>query len=118
MSAAVFAPAPESVFELGKRLNELLTEAEVDSDGDGLQSMDDDDDLLTAMARELVTRQGVGERAAEVWKSLQIERGEVSESCTNGVQPHLESDTTQQAEFDAPRPLIEPGSSAVQLSLF
>jgi hypothetical protein len=36
--------------------------------------MDDDDDLLTAMARELVTRQGVGERAAEVWKSLQIER--------------------------------------------
>jgi hypothetical protein len=86
--------------------------------GDGLQSMDDDDDLLTAMTRELVTRQGVGERAAEVWKSLQIERGEASESCTNGVQPHLESGSSQEAEFDGPRPLIEPGSSAVQLSLF
>jgi hypothetical protein len=37
---------------------------------DGLQAMDEDDDVLTAMARELVTRQGVGERAAEVWKAL------------------------------------------------
>src|SRR5438105_7543036 len=37
---------------------------------DGLQSMDADDDLLTAMARDLVTRQGVGEAAAEVWKNL------------------------------------------------
>jgi hypothetical protein len=35
---------------------------------EGLQTMDEDDDLLTAMARELVTRQGVGERAAEIWK--------------------------------------------------
>src|SRR5678810_635630 len=37
---------------------------------DGLQSMDADDDLLTAMARDLVTRQGVGEGAAEVWRGL------------------------------------------------
>jgi SNF2 family DNA or RNA helicase len=110
--------AQESCLRLmGKKLLVSLA-LEGKLQGDGLQSMDDDDDLLTAMARELVTRQGVGERAAEVWKSLQIERGEVSESCTNGVQPHLESDTTQEAEFDAPRPLIEPGSSAVQLSLF
>ena len=36
MSIAVLAPAPESVFQIGKRLNELLTEAEVDCDGDGL----------------------------------------------------------------------------------
>src|SRR4029077_5591094 len=35
---------------------------------EGLQAMDEDDDLLTAMARELVTHQGVGERAAEVWR--------------------------------------------------
>src|SRR5467141_1063330 len=37
---------------------------------EGLQAMDEDDDLLTAMARELVTRQGVGEQAAEVWRAL------------------------------------------------
>jgi hypothetical protein len=86
--------------------------------GDGLQSMDDDDDLLTAMARELVTRQGVGERAAEVWKSLQIERREGAESCNNGIEPRLESGSTHESEFDTPRPLIDSGSSAVQLSLF
>src|SRR5438876_8754107 len=37
---------------------------------EGLQTMDEDDDLLTAMARELVTRQGVGEDAAAVWRAL------------------------------------------------
>lgn len=37
---------------------------------EGLQAIDQDDDLLTAMARELVTRQGVGEQAAQVWKAL------------------------------------------------
>lgn len=41
----------------------------------GLQALEDDDDMLTAMARELVTRKGVGERADAVWKTLQAERG-------------------------------------------
>jgi hypothetical protein len=36
MSVAVLAPAPESIFEIGKRLTELLMQAEADSDGDGL----------------------------------------------------------------------------------
>jgi len=41
---------------------------------EGLQSMEGDGDLLTAMARELVNRQGVGEGAAAVWKALQAQR--------------------------------------------
>ena len=45
---------------------------------EGLQAMDEDDDLLTAMARELVTRQGVGEQAAEVWRSHQMQHTEAS----------------------------------------
>ena len=36
MSVEVFAPAPESVFEIGKRLNELLMKAEADFECDGL----------------------------------------------------------------------------------
>ena len=40
----------------------------------GLQALEDDDDMLTAMARELVTQKGVGERADAVWKTLQAER--------------------------------------------
>lgn len=40
----------------------------------GLTSMDQDDDVLTSLARELVTERGIGERAAAVWRSLQKER--------------------------------------------
>jgi hypothetical protein len=36
MSVAVLALAPESVFEIGKRLTELLMQEEADSDGDSL----------------------------------------------------------------------------------
>ena len=38
---------------------------------EGLQGIEDDDDVLTAMARELVTEKGVGESAAAVWKAVQ-----------------------------------------------
>jgi hypothetical protein len=37
---------------------------------DGLQSIDEGDDILVAMARELVTEKGIGESAAAVWKRL------------------------------------------------
>jgi hypothetical protein len=40
---------------------------------DGLQSLDEDDNMLTAMARELVTEGGVGESAAAVWRQIQAE---------------------------------------------
>ena len=38
---------------------------------EGLQGIEDDDDVLTAMARELVTQKGMGESAASVWKAVQ-----------------------------------------------
>jgi hypothetical protein len=38
---------------------------------EGLQGIEDDDDVLTAMARELVTEKGVGESAASVWRAVQ-----------------------------------------------
>jgi hypothetical protein len=38
---------------------------------EGLQGIEDDDDVLTAMARELVTQKGVGESASAVWKAVQ-----------------------------------------------
>jgi hypothetical protein len=36
----------------------------------GLTATEQDDDVLTALARELVTEQGIGERAAAVWQAL------------------------------------------------
>ena len=44
---------------------------------DGLQSLDEDDDMLTAMARELVTENGVGDPASAVWRRIQTETGNV-----------------------------------------
>jgi hypothetical protein len=44
---------------------------------DGLQAIDEGDDILMAMARELVTEKGIGESAAAVWKDLQRQQAEV-----------------------------------------
>ena len=38
---------------------------------EGLQAIDGDDDMLTAMARELVENKGIGESADSVWRNLQ-----------------------------------------------
>ncbi|MGH9785857.1 MAG: hypothetical protein ACRD88_16930, partial [Terriglobia bacterium] len=43
----------------------------------GLQAIDEGDDILMAMARELVTEKGIGENAAAVWKELQKQQSEV-----------------------------------------
>ena len=40
----------------------------------GLQDLDDGEVVLTALARELVMKQGVGESADAIWKLLQIQQ--------------------------------------------
>ncbi len=42
--------------------------------GEGLQSLDTDEDLMSAMARELVEKAGVGESADAIWRELDHER--------------------------------------------
>ena len=58
---------------------------------DGLQAIDEGDDILIAMARELVTEKGIGESADAVWKQLQKQQVE-----TFGIRPvetsHLETE--------------------------
>ena len=41
--------------------------------GEGLQSLDEDDDMLTSMAKELVEKNGIGESADSVWKAVNSE---------------------------------------------
>ncbi|MFL6437988.1 MAG: hypothetical protein ACJ71Q_10440 [Terriglobales bacterium] len=41
--------------------------------GEGLQSLDEDDDMLTSMANELVEKNGIGESADAVLKQLNCE---------------------------------------------
>ena len=47
---------------------------------EGLQAIDGDDDMLTAMARELVQNKGIGESADSVWRSLGTLRPSTSRS--------------------------------------
>ena len=55
-----------------KMLVELMMEGKFS--GEGLQSLDADEDLMSAMARELVEKAGVGESADMVWQQLDEER--------------------------------------------
>jgi hypothetical protein len=57
---------------MGKKLLVALT-MEGKFAGEGLQNLDEDDDMLSAMARELVERNGIGDTADAVWRALNTE---------------------------------------------
>lgn len=61
---------------MGKKLLVALT-MEGKFAGEGLQNIDEDDDMLSAMARELVERNGIGDTADAVWKALNAEHQKV-----------------------------------------
>ncbi|HEV2351789.1 MAG TPA: hypothetical protein VG028_18310 [Terriglobia bacterium] len=63
---------------------------------EGLQGMDEGEDILMAMARELVTEKGIGESASAVWKRLQQEQQEVF-----GVRAEIEQKPESESLVDA-----------------
>ena len=82
--------------------------------GEGLQALDTDEDLMSAMARELVEKAGVGESADAVWRDLGHEREKVLPSPA-AVEPESEEESDLPgliAAEPAPTPfgihLIEP----------
>jgi hypothetical protein len=73
---------------------------------DGLQAIDEGDDILMAMARELVTEKGIGESADAVWKKLVEKQAEVF-----GVRAVETSPSEMEAEppeRDVPEVIILP----------
>ena len=60
--------------------------------GEGLQALDADEDLVSAMARELVEKAGVGESADAVWRDLGHEREKVLPRPA-AVEPESEEET-------------------------
>jgi hypothetical protein len=73
---------------------------------DGLQAIDEGDDILMAMARELVTEKGIGESADAVWKRLVEKQVEVF-----GVRAMETSPTEMESEppeRDLPEVIIPP----------
>jgi hypothetical protein len=74
--------------------------------GEGLQSLDADEDLMSAMARELVEKAGVGESADQVWRQLDRERSKQ----LGPVPPEIETGADVGALIpDAPELGREPG---------
>ena len=61
---------------MGKKLLVALT-MEGKFAGEGLQTLDRDEDMLSSMARELVERNGIGESADAVWRQLNAEHGKL-----------------------------------------
>ncbi|MCC6589983.1 MAG: hypothetical protein IT168_25035 [Bryobacterales bacterium] len=103
---------------MGKKLLVSLA-MEGKLNGEGLHEMDDEGDLLTAMARGLVTQQGVGEQAAAVSKELQRQRDESVPLPATECEPreHLSDEPPVAIEPDQPRVWI-PALPPEQLPLF
>ena len=73
---------------------------------DGLQAIDEGDDILMAMARELVTEKGIGENADAVWKKLQRQQAEVFGVLAAETSP-VEAEPP---ERDVPEVIIPPAA--------
>jgi superfamily II DNA or RNA helicase len=79
---------------MGKKLLVALT-MEGKFAGEGLQNIDEDDDMLSAMARELVERNGIGETADAVWKALNAEHEKLFPATSGSNQDVLPMDASQ-----------------------
>jgi hypothetical protein len=89
---------------MGKKLLvSLAMEGKFSSEG--LQAINEEDDILMAMARELVTEKGIGERADAVWAALQKQQ----EGILGTRAKEVSGAVADQAV--AAIPLIEPGST-------
>jgi hypothetical protein len=91
---------------MGKKLLvSLAMEGKFSSEG--LQAINDEDDILMAMARELVTEKGIGERADAVWATLQKQQEDIL-----GTRAKEDSEAMAEQSVAATQ-LIEPGSIQV-----
>ena len=83
-----------------KMLVSLAMEGKFDEGG--LHSFEEDDDILTAMARELVTEHGIGESADVLWRQLQIEQSKVLPA------PPAVADESELDSVSSPPPPLAP----------
>jgi len=75
--------------------------------GEGLQTLDEDDDMLTSMAKELVEKNGIGESADAVWKQLNAEHQRLLPARIDTVEPMPALDVP--AVFDGEIPVSSHG---------
>lgn len=104
---------------MGKKLLVALT-MEGKFAGEGLQSIDEDDDMLSAMARELVERNGIGETADAVWKALNAEHQKLfpATSGSNGDAALIDMTPVLAGTQASPRNLVEEAIASGSVSVF
>jgi hypothetical protein len=99
---------------MGKKLLvSLAMEGKFSSEG--LQAINDEDDILMALARELVTEKGIGEKADEVWASLQRRQQEVFCIRSSEIEG-LAKKPAQEAQFVAAETVITPSGELLALT--
>jgi hypothetical protein len=98
---------------MGKKMLVALT-MEGKFSGEGIHSLESDDDMLSAMARELVERGRVGESADAVWADLKRERALHISSKLAQPEPKLQQDTVTDTDGGLPgkMPLFLPQTGA------
>ena len=104
---------------MGKKLLVALT-MEGKFAGEGLQNIDEDDDMLSAMARELVERNGIGETADSVWKALSAEHQKLFPTTARSVddESSTEAPASLLSSQNNPAALIEEAISSDSVLIF
>ena len=104
---------------MGKKLLVALT-MEGKFAGEGLQNIDEDDDMLSAMARELVERNGIGDSADSVWKALSAEQQKLfpAASHSNDDVSFIEAPGSLLTAPSAPASLVERAIEGSSVLIF
>jgi hypothetical protein len=85
---------------------------------EGLQTSGEDDDMLSAMARELVEKNGIGESAAPIWKKLHQGHQKLFPSDQRSIADDQEAEDGPPALESEPARLIEAAISASPVLVF
>jgi len=102
---------------MGKKLLVALT-MEGKFAGEGLQSIDEDDDMLSAMARELVERNGIGETADSVWKALSAEHQKLFPTSVHSDNDVMPIETPGSLLTTDPASLVEEALDSNSVLIF
>jgi hypothetical protein len=93
-----------------KMLVALMMEGKMS--GEGLQDLDEGDDMMTEMVKELLDKGGVGESADEIWNSLERER----KVFTDAALSNADTSNPSHDEIDAALDLVASSSDLVPSS--
>jgi superfamily II DNA or RNA helicase len=102
---------------MGKKLLVALT-MEGKFAGEGLQTIDEDDDMLSAMARELVEKNGIGENADAIWRALHLEHQKLFPRGEREHEIEKEASNGLDDERAAPGSLIDSAMHAEPVLIF